>query len=225
MTLEGYDRGGRTRKRRSAKTETTRMRIKEESMKLFMDQGYEKTTTRQILQRVGILNGSLYNIYRGKEEIFSDIVLEALNDISEQMDMFVDGEKDHVSALKYLLCTELYVSCHSPRLAELFSLTSSNWNIHKKVHDSIEDWLRGSSEVDLNPLMMRLDACMSATSSLIQRVVNEPEGFDCREGMVVIARITDALFSNGCEDDEGAVDRLLERLETQGVTVSGIRIP
>ena len=54
------------RRKRSEKTEDMRRRILEESVKLFLEQGYEKTTTRQILQRVGILNGSLYNIYRAR---------------------------------------------------------------------------------------------------------------------------------------------------------------
>lgn len=37
------------RRKRSEKTEGIRKRILEESVKLFLEQGYEKTTTRQIL--------------------------------------------------------------------------------------------------------------------------------------------------------------------------------
>ena len=46
------------------------------SVELFLENGYDRTTTRQILQRADILNGSLYNIYHGKEEIFADIGIE-----------------------------------------------------------------------------------------------------------------------------------------------------
>ena len=71
MTAEEHDDKHLTK--RTKRTEELRRRILDESMKLFFEQGFEGTTTRQILDRVGILNGSLYNIYRSKEEIFSDI--------------------------------------------------------------------------------------------------------------------------------------------------------
>ena len=66
--------------KRAQRTENTRRRILDASIRLFMEQGYEKTTTRQILNEVGILNGSLYNIYKSKEDIFSDIVINALEE-------------------------------------------------------------------------------------------------------------------------------------------------
>lgn len=36
-------------------------------MELFYVQGYDKTTTRQIIQKAGILNGSLYHSFTNKE--------------------------------------------------------------------------------------------------------------------------------------------------------------
>ena len=70
--------------KRARRTEEMRRRILDASLRLFIQQGYEKTTTRQILNEVGILNGSLYNIYSSKEEIFSDIVMMALEDAIRQ---------------------------------------------------------------------------------------------------------------------------------------------
>ena len=66
--------------KRARRTEEMRRRILDASLRLFIQQGYEKTTTRQILNEVGILNGSLYNIYSSKEEIFSDIVMMTMED-------------------------------------------------------------------------------------------------------------------------------------------------
>lgn len=42
---------------------------------LFVEQGYKKTTIRQIVEKSGILTGSIYHFYKNKEAIFREIVL------------------------------------------------------------------------------------------------------------------------------------------------------
>ena len=47
--------------------EESRRKIMEAAMDLFYYQGYKETTTRDIVKRAGILNGSLYNRFKSKE--------------------------------------------------------------------------------------------------------------------------------------------------------------
>ncbi len=49
-------------KSRVERTKEMKLSILDASLELFIEQDYEKTTTSQIIQKVDILNGSLYNI-------------------------------------------------------------------------------------------------------------------------------------------------------------------
>lgn len=46
---------------------------------LFASQGYKKTTIRQIVEKSGILIGSIYHFFENKEDIFEAIVLDLFN--------------------------------------------------------------------------------------------------------------------------------------------------
>lgn len=49
------------------------------SKELFFSQGYKKTTIRQIVERSGVLIGSIYHFFRNKEDIFQAVVLDLFN--------------------------------------------------------------------------------------------------------------------------------------------------
>ncbi|OPJ64028.1 TetR/AcrR family transcriptional regulator [Clostridium oryzae] len=54
----------------------TRSKIMISAKELFILQGYKKTTIRQIVERSGVLIGSIYYLFKNKEEIFKSLVLE-----------------------------------------------------------------------------------------------------------------------------------------------------
>ena len=47
----------------------SRKKILDAAIELFFTKGYESTTTRDIIMKAGILNGSLYNRFKSKDEI------------------------------------------------------------------------------------------------------------------------------------------------------------
>jgi len=47
----------------------TKRRIIRISRRLFLEQGYDKTSVRQILNKSGLSTGSLYHFFKNKEEI------------------------------------------------------------------------------------------------------------------------------------------------------------
>lgn len=55
---------------------TTKERIIEEALTLFSVQGYQGTSVKNIADRVGIKDSSLYKHFKSKKEIFDTIVLE-----------------------------------------------------------------------------------------------------------------------------------------------------
>ena len=59
-----------------SKGELTRQAILEAAHALFIEQGYHATTMRQISERAGLVVGGLYNHFKSKEEIYSQVLLE-----------------------------------------------------------------------------------------------------------------------------------------------------
>lgn len=53
-----------------------RNKILTTAKELFSHQGYKKTTIRQIVDRSGVLIGSIYYFFKNKEEIFQSIILD-----------------------------------------------------------------------------------------------------------------------------------------------------
>lgn len=56
----------------------TRLRIVETAQNLFLSQGFEATTTRDIARDAGIATGTLFNYFATKEEIVGHLAGEAL---------------------------------------------------------------------------------------------------------------------------------------------------
>ena len=54
--------------------------------KLFVRQGYKKTTIRQIVEESGVLTGSIYYLYKNKADIFQALVLSLLRGCVELID-------------------------------------------------------------------------------------------------------------------------------------------
>lgn len=114
-------------KSRAERTERMRLSILNASLELFIEQGYKKTTTRQIIQKVGILNGSLYNIYKSKEDIFVDIAVNALAETLGFMDDCLRKDATFEERFCYLPCIQVYASCRSSRIAELLAFFNERW--------------------------------------------------------------------------------------------------
>jgi AcrR family transcriptional regulator len=57
------------------KGERTHQAIVEAAYTLFLEQGYAATSMRQIAERTGLALGGIYNHFRSKEAIFSDLII------------------------------------------------------------------------------------------------------------------------------------------------------
>ena len=60
-----------------------RQRILAAAKELFVQQGYKKTTIRQIVEKSGVLTGSIYYFFKNKEDIFQSLVMELLRQCTD----------------------------------------------------------------------------------------------------------------------------------------------
>ena len=191
--------------KRAQRTENTRRRILDASIRLFMEQGYEKTTTRQILNEVGILNGSLYNIYKSKEDIFSDIIISALDEaMRHATDSLPEGTPTRMR-LAYIFHIQIYFAARSQRIAELLTIAHEKWGIHKRV-------------------VVKLDACAAVTESFIERMSREPGTVRDKDAMILVSNVVLDLFGQPREGTEAVIDELIESLEAREFVIFDVRI-
>ena len=68
----------------------TRDRILEVALDLFIEQGYDKTSLREIAERVGVTKAALYYHFASKEEIFRTLI-EPILTITEPLAELLQG--------------------------------------------------------------------------------------------------------------------------------------
>jgi AcrR family transcriptional regulator len=68
----------------------TRARVQEVALELFAEQGYEKTSLREIAERLGVTKAALYYHFKSKE----DIVHSFTDDYFAEIDALLDWAKD-----------------------------------------------------------------------------------------------------------------------------------
>src|ERR1051326_5701586 len=92
MTAEATPRGGETDMEHTAPTPRTdtRSRVKKVALELFAEQGYEKTSLREIAERLGVTKAALYYHFKSKE----DIVHSFTDDYFAEIDALLDWAKD-----------------------------------------------------------------------------------------------------------------------------------
>lgn len=61
----------------------TRSRIQQVALELFAEQGYEKTSLREIAERLGVTKAALYYHFKTKEDIVASTVHDYLHELDE----------------------------------------------------------------------------------------------------------------------------------------------
>lgn len=69
-----------------ARRSDTRERIQDIALDLFAEQGYEKTSLREIADRLGVTKAALYYHFKTKE----DILVSLFDDLSEPLDQLIE---------------------------------------------------------------------------------------------------------------------------------------
>lgn len=133
--------------------EESRHNIMVASWELFLEKGYNETTTRDIIRKAGILNGSLYNRFKSKEEILLAIFGEALEDCLKESSKFLKENEDPLEVLCMPMAVELYLASKSKKLAGLLYSAHQSW---KAVDMYVEVFNKWAHEI-LDPGMVKVD--------------------------------------------------------------------
>jgi AcrR family transcriptional regulator len=64
----------------------TRVRIQAVALELFIEQGYEATSLREIAERLGVTKAALYYHFKTKEDIVASLVQDRIEALEEMLD-------------------------------------------------------------------------------------------------------------------------------------------
>ena len=104
--------------RRIAQGEATRRQLVDVATRLFAEQGYEDTSTEQVLREAGVSRGSLYHHFDGKDRLFEAAVEHVEQGVVERL-MAIDlRHRDPVKVLR-VGCAEWIALVEDPAVRQI----------------------------------------------------------------------------------------------------------
>lgn len=126
-----------------ANNQATRDRICEVAASLFAEQGYEKTTIRQVADAYGVESATLYYYMKNKEDLLLTISVDCLTETKRVLDESLDSSEDPLSKLRSAV--ELHMATvlrsrdrHRVMLTELRALSEDNQRKVRNLRDDYE---------------------------------------------------------------------------------------
>lgn len=171
---------------REANALVTKRRIIRISRRLFLEQGYDRTSIRQILKKSGLSTGSLYHFFKNKEELLLAGLHDALLDISRLTDKIAVECQEPL--LRYALDVAL-ATCEilkHKQLLNLFKAIYKNEAVDNAVINiKVNKMKKLLNDLSLhftdNEIHSRILVIHGATKALMMAKINEqvsvsPEG-------------------------------------------------
>ncbi|MHB8618531.1 MAG: TetR/AcrR family transcriptional regulator [Chloroflexota bacterium] len=127
--------------------ESTADRLLATAAALFRTKGYAASTTRELAALLGIQNASLYHHIGKKEDLLSDICVDSLRRIDQQVREAIAREDSPVGRLRALAVTHVNTALadrdqHATMLADLRALSPDRRSEVVKLRDAYEKLVR-----------------------------------------------------------------------------------
>jgi hypothetical protein len=166
-----------TMKIREANALVTKRRIIRISRRLFLEQGYDKTSVRQILNKSGLSTGTIYHFFKNKEEILLSGLHDALVDISRLTDTIAVECREPL--LRYALDVAL-ATCEilkDRHVLNLYKAISQNASVdHAVINIKVNKMKKLLSDVNLHfsdkEIHAKILAIHGATKALMMAAIN-----------------------------------------------------
>jgi AcrR family transcriptional regulator len=110
-------------------------RIQEEAMDLFTKQGYDKTSLREIAERLEVSKAALYYHFKSKEEILRSIVADMIGAVDE---LIAWGESLPRSTESREIFLRRIASLLADQLQPLIRFVQTNSNVMKTIDTGID---------------------------------------------------------------------------------------
>jgi len=206
------------------KREKSRKEIMAASMELFYKKGYQKTTTRDIIKKAGILNGSLYNRFKSKEEILLNIVIDALKTTLDECEKVLEDEKSPIIAAVLPGALEVSASSKDRKTADLIYEVHRLWNAVDEYTKMNIEWFSkymekyGVKLSDTKDAELKILTFLGAIGNICGYYANGGTE-DCEKIFRYMVMYMSMLLGMPVLDLEKTVKRLIEIVEVSGMAI------
>lgn len=207
-----------------ARRESSRRQIMFAAMDLFYEKGYQKTTTRDIICRAGILNGSLYNRFKSKEDILLSIVHDALGDALGESGKLFAAESNPLVAALLPGALEIYVSSRDLRLADILYEAHHSWTAVESYIEAYGRWSADHLErfgfQSGEGGRLKIISIVGAVGNIAGYYLNGGTA-PIRDSLSGFVSLSAGVFRLPVLDVQDIVDRLIAILESGDVIICG----
>lgn len=183
--------------------------------RLFVEKGYKETTLTDISLASGIHIGSIYNIFRDKEDIVCEIAVRAAKALSAEAKGLI-GEPTAGGCMLFPSAETLTLASYNPRFARLMcvaysSAKTTETGLEMQRANLTRSLASRGIEFDQDEIMSTLCACNGAMAGILTRYCDTPRS-DVRKDLLILARVYGSLLGSP-RDPEAAVDSVLRLVE------------
>lgn len=113
----------------------TEDKIKLAARKVFLEKGFEGTTTREIALEAGS-NNSLMNYYfRTKEKLFKAVIRDIMDELKARLLLVINAQNSLQDKIEALLISELHFIQDNPNFTAFMSAEIRKWS-YEVMHDT-----------------------------------------------------------------------------------------
>lgn len=209
------------------KRDVSRSKILEAAMELFYVQGYNKTTTRQIIQKTGILNGSLYHSFTNKKDIFKTIIIQAFKDSLEESEKLLhkcDSISDLITVAAFPVALEFYAASLSKRAAELLYQAHQSWTVLDSFINVYIEWVSSHTTLfDPNEhkreFYVNTLAVMGSIGNLVGEFCNTDQKLNYRDSFKIGLEIFCAVFKYPTFTIDSIAENVCNMVESNNIQI------
>jgi AcrR family transcriptional regulator len=117
--------------------QTAQKRILSTALRLFAENGYEKTSIRTIAREVGMALGLLYNYFSGKEELLQAIFQQSVQDIEQSLNP-ISAANNPLQELELLIKNIFQIIQNHITFWQLFYSLRAQASVRKQLQLEIE---------------------------------------------------------------------------------------
>lgn len=155
-----------------------RKKIDQVAFKLFMEKGYKNTTMRQIMLESGFQAGSIYYVFKDKDDILLDIVMRSYDSVLKELDKIMNSDVNFLAAISFPMAADIYCASLNPTYAELMREAHASWKISQAMIDKTIAWestylSKYDLNIDMQVMKANLLACSGVMYMYIQKYCNE----------------------------------------------------
>ena len=208
------------------KCETSFEKVIDIAFDLFLENGYDNTTIRMIIDEAGMHIGSLYYIFPNKESILKALTI-TIYDMVHKKSQTLQAD-NNLAALLYPTASILYMTDKSDKISRLFYKAYSTWSVFDELLKFSRSWALNynfSPGVDNREYNARLLFILGGLGNMVGELYHTNRKTDYREKLDQFIDISCRIFGVEIpENIQETKDLLYSMLETEKITILGKEI-